>query len=210
MNKTASVLAIAGTLTFLGAGAAQAAPVSTPAYVPSQGGAVSDGTVTPGATVTFTGVDGFFGPFETITITVDRSNGRPGGPGFSPRGAGTARNGLIVLNAVVLTETVKADAKGNFSYSVKLQEEGVYTLTASNAAGKSLTQTVVVESASTAGGTTTGTTGGTTGGTTTTKGGLANTGIDSAMVLWGAAGIGALGLGAGSIVVSRRRAGAGA
>ncbi|OUM40867.1 LPXTG cell wall anchor domain-containing protein [Arthrobacter sedimenti] len=203
MNKTASVLAIAGTLTFLGAGAAQAAPVSTPAYVPSQGGAVSDGTVTPGATVTFTGVDGFFGPFETITITVDRSNGRPGGPGFSPQGAGTARGGLIVLNAVVLTEQVKADANGNFSYSVKLQEEGVYTLTASNASGKSLTQTVVVDAANAVDGTT-----GTTGGTTTTKGGLANTGIDSGMLLWGAAGIGALGLGAGSIVVSRRRAGA--
>lgn len=44
--------------------------------------------------------------------------------------------------------------------------------------------------------------------TTATKGGLANTGVETSMFLWGAAGIGALGLGAGSIVVARRRAGA--
>ncbi|RJT80917.1 LPXTG cell wall anchor domain-containing protein [Arthrobacter cheniae] len=206
MNKSTSVLALAGTLAFLGAGAAQAAPASIPAYVPVQGGAVSDGTVTPGATVTFTGVDGFFGPFQTITITVDRSNGRPGGPGFSPRGgAGTARGGIIVLNAVVLTEQVKAGANGNFSTSVKLEEEGVYTLTASNAEGKSLSQTVVVDPANAVDGTTGGTSGGTSGGATSSVKGLANTGIDSAMLLWGAAGIGALGLGAGSIVVARRR-----
>ena len=201
MNKTASILAVAGTLAFLGAGAAQAGTVPTARYAPVESGAVSDGTIAPGEAVTFSGVNGFFAPGETLTITVDRTDATPSAAGFGAGGAAAARGGLIVLNAVVLTDTVKADANGNFSYTVKLAEEGVYTLTATNAAGKALTQTVVVDSANAVGGTT-----GTTGGTTASvKGGLANTGVDSAMLLWGAAGIGALGLGAGSIVVARRR-----
>jgi LPXTG-motif cell wall-anchored protein len=105
--------------------------------------------------------------------------------------------------AVVLTDTVTADAEGNFSWSFTPQEEGTYNLTATGReSGVSVTATVVVDAPeATVGGSTTGSTSGTTGS------GLANTGIDSAMLLWGAAGIGALGLGAGSIFVARRRAG---
>ncbi|MUK02258.1 hypothetical protein GM708_10170 [Vibrio cholerae] len=83
MNKTASVLAIAGTITLLGAGAAQAAPVSTPAYVTTPApGAVSDGTVAPGETVTFSSNEGLFQPGEIIDITVDRTDLTPSAAGF--------------------------------------------------------------------------------------------------------------------------------
>ncbi|MEC5200160.1 LPXTG-motif cell wall-anchored protein [Arthrobacter sp. PL16] len=201
MNKIASVLAVAGTLAFLGSGAAQAAPVSSLRYAPVESGTVSDGTIAPGESVVFGGVDGFFGPSELVTITVDRTDGTPSAAGFGAGGAAAARGGLIILNAVVLTDTVTTNGNGNFSYPVTLEDEGVYTLTATNAAGKSMSQTVVVDSANAVGGTT-----GTSGGSkSSVKGGLANTGMDSAMLLWGAAGIGALGLGAGSIVVARRR-----
>jgi LPXTG-motif cell wall-anchored protein len=223
MNKTASVLAIAGTLAFLGAGAAQAAPVSVPAYADNETEAtVSDGTIAPGESVVFASNEGIFTPGEIIDITVDRTDGTPAAAGFGAGGAAAARGGLIVLNAIVYTGTATADAAGNFSYTVQLEEEGVYTLAATGrTSGETVASQVVVDSANATGGTTDGTTGGTTdgatggttdgatGGTTdgtnAVKGGLANTGIDSAMLLWGAAGIGALGLGAGSIVVSRRR-----
>ncbi|MHA7239338.1 LPXTG cell wall anchor domain-containing protein [Arthrobacter sp. TMS1-12-1] len=202
MNKTASVLTIAGTIALLGAGAAQAAPVSTPAYVTGETGTVSDGTVAPGETVTFSSTDGLFEPGEAIRITVDRTAGTPSAAGFGPGGAASARGGLIVLNQIVLEKTINADANGNFSFDVQLTEEGDYTLTAAALDGSPVvTARVVVDSANAVGGTTAGTTGG----TSSSSNGLANTGVDSAMLLWGAAGIGALGLGAGSILVARRR-----
>ncbi|WP_026533093.1 LPXTG cell wall anchor domain-containing protein [Arthrobacter sp. H41] len=208
MNKTTSVLAVAGTLAFFGAGAAQAVgPVSTPAYVGDETSAtVSDATVAPGETVVFSSNEGVFTPGEIIDITVDFTAGEPSAAGFGPGGAAAARGGLIVLNAVVLTDSVKADANGNFSYSVELEEEGTYTLTATGrTSGETVTARVVVDSEYATAGTVTSANGGT---TTSANGKLANTGIDSAMLLWGAAGIGALGLGAGSIFVARRRAGA--
>ncbi|MDQ0734039.1 LPXTG cell wall anchor domain-containing protein [Arthrobacter agilis] len=203
MNKTASVLALAGTIALLGAGAAQAAPITN--YTTAPVGTVSDPAAAPGETVVFSGPAGYFTPGELLNITVDRTAGTPAAAGFGAGGAASARGGLIVLNAIVLTDTTKADANGGFSYSVKLTEEGTYTLSAAAADGTPaapITATVVVDTANAAGGTVAG---GTTGGTTSASNGLANTGIDSAMLLWGAAGIGALGLGAGSIVVARRR-----
>lgn len=51
MRKTASVLAIAGSITLLGAGAAQA--VTQTDYPASQTATVSDGTIAPGESITF-------------------------------------------------------------------------------------------------------------------------------------------------------------
>ncbi len=207
MRKTASVLAIAGTITLLGAGAATAAPVSTTITytAPGTAGTVSDAAVAPGETVTFSAPSGSFAANEAVTIVA------------------TAANGTTYSFAA------KAGADGSLSASIAIPAEGTYTLLATGAASKkTAVSSVNVDSdnavgavistnvgtitgtTGTTGGTTTGTTSGTTGttgGTTTAtgNGGLANTGIDSAMFLWGAAGIGALGLGAGSIVVARRR-----
>ena len=215
MRKTASILAIAGSITLLGAGAAQANTLNDARYGGADSATVSDGTIAPGEAVIFSVTGGVFDPNEAIRFTVDRTNATPSAAGFGAGGAASARGGLIVLNQIILDEVKYADGNGNFSTTVTLTEEGVYTLTAAAVDGSPapISQTVVVDSDyATSTGTTGGTTGtsggttGTTGGTTTaTKGGLANTGIDSAMGLWGAAGIGALGLGAGSIVVARRR-----
>lgn len=207
MKKAISAVFIAGALTLTGAGAAQAFEYPEEAVQ----GTVSDGTVAPGESVVFSSNEGLFTPGEIIDIAVDFVPGEPaaGGPAGGAGRVGAALGAPILPMAIVLTDTVTADAEGNFSYSVTLEEEGTYTLTATGReSGQTVSATVVVDApaAGVGGGSTTG--GTTTGGTTVTGGGLANTGIDSAMLLWGAAGIGALGLGAGSIFVARRRAGA--
>jgi LPXTG-motif cell wall-anchored protein len=218
MQKTISVLAIAGSIALLGASTAQAYP-APPA--PVTGDIIdNDGVVIAGETITFTG--GGFVNFGTINITIINNGSEPVGAGAGAGSVGAVRTGLIVLNQVVGNTTTKADANGNFAVPVELDAAGTYTLTATGldpqGNERSVSSTVTVQAAAaapidkgTTGGTTGSTTGGTTGDTSTsTRGGLANTGIDSAMFLWGAAGIGALGLGAGSIVVARRRTGAGA
>ncbi len=202
MKKPIAAVAIVGSLTFFGASAAQA-------YTPDEAPAtVSDGTVAPGETVVFSSNQGLFIAGEIIDITVDFVAGEPAASGAAGGAGrvGAALGGPILPMAVVLSDTVTADAEGNFSYSVTLKEEGAYNLSATGReSGQTVTSTVVVDApgAGVGGGTAnsgTGTTG-------STGSGLANTGIDSAMLLWGAAGIGALGLGAGSIFVARRRAG---
>ncbi|MDF9278724.1 LPXTG cell wall anchor domain-containing protein [Arthrobacter sp. EH-1B-1] len=204
MKKAIAAVAIAGSITFFGAGAAQA-------YTPdSAPGTVSDGTIVPGEAVVFSSSQGLFNAFEPIDIAVDFVAGEPAAAGAAGGAGrvGAALGGPILPMAIVLTDTVTADAEGNFSYSVTLKEEGTYTLTATGReSGVTVSSSVAVDApeATVGGGTT-----GTPGSTSTTGGGLANTGIDSAMLLWGAAGVGALGLGAGSIFVARRRATAGA
>ncbi|WP_247828489.1 hypothetical protein [Arthrobacter antioxidans] len=155
MNRTASVLAVVGTIALLGAGAAQAAPL-TDSYVTGKTVTVNDGTST--------------------------------------------RSGLVVLDQTVLDEAIGAD--GDFCYDVQRTEDGVYTLTAA-ALDRSpvVSSRVVVDSVDAAGGAT-----GTTDASTSASEGPATTGLDSAVILWGASGIVALGLGAGNIVVTRRRA----
>ena len=205
MQKTVSILAIAGSLAFLGAGAAQAGEYPAP-VVP---GTVSDSSVVAGETVIFSGT-GFI-PGEEIVVTVDFTAGDPAAAGGGAGRAAAVRTGVIVLNQIIGTYETTAAADGSFAIPLELNEEGTYTLTARGVeSGFEVVSVVTVDAAApVAGGNTDGgTTGGTTtgSGTTGVRGGLANTGIDSTMVLWGAAGLGALGLGAGSIVVARRRA----
>lgn len=205
MKKAIAAVTIVGSLTFFGTGSAQALTYDpTPAP-----GTVADGTVAPGEEVVFSSNEGLFTPGETIDITADSVEGEPVASGIAGGAGrfGATLVGPILPMVIVHSGTATADASGNFSYSLALPEEGTYTLTATGrSSGASVSATVVVAAV---GGTTTG---GTTTGSGTavnaTGGGLANTGIDSAMLLWGAAGIGALGLGAGSIFVARRRAGA--
>ncbi len=195
MQKTISILAVAGSIAFLGAGAAQAGEYPAP-VAPGQG-TVSDSSVAAGDSVVFSGA-GFI-PGEQIDITVDFTAGDPAAAGAGAGRVGAVRSGVIVLNQVVDTFQTTAAADGSFQFNLTLEEEGTYTLTARGVeSGRTVVSVVTVAAAAPVAD-------GTTGGST---GGLANTGIDSAMFLWGAAGIGALGLGAGSIVVARRRSGA--
>ncbi|MBO0896446.1 peptidase [Arthrobacter sunyaminii] len=180
MKKTASALVLAGSLTFFGAGAANAVQ-NYPAPTP---GGVSDNTVAPGATVTFSG-SGFI-PGEAIRVDVDYSNT----PVIVP---GSGVNSVIILSELINTFTTNSDAQGEFSTAITLGEAGTYTLTATGLeSGKVVTSVVEVDPAF--------------GDDNDAKDdGLADTGADSAMLLWGAAGIVAVGAGVASVAVARRR-----
>ncbi|WP_104161725.1 peptidase [Arthrobacter sp. ZGTC212] len=184
MKKTTSALILAGSLAFLGAGAANAVD-SYPA--PATGG-VNDTTVAPGATVTFSGAG--FAPGESIRVDVDYSNT----PVTIP---GTGVNGPIIMAQIVNSFETKADANGSFSTNVTLGEAGTYTLTATGLeSGHVVTAEVFVDPAFAEDGA---------GSTGSGEGDLADTGADSGLLLWGAAGVLALGAGVGSVALARRK-----
>ncbi|KAD3515254.1 LPXTG cell wall anchor domain-containing protein [Arthrobacter yangruifuii] len=196
MKKTVSALVLAGSLAFVGAGAANAVS-SYPAPVT---GSVSATIVTPGATIVFSGA-GFTGG-EQIRIDVTYAN--------DPQiVAGTGISSPIILAQLVGTNTVVANPDGSFSADVTLGDApGTYTLTATGlTSGHQVTAAVVVDPAA-AGGAGTGSGAGTgvgTGTNASADNGLANTGADSAMMLWGAAGVLALGAGVATVTVARRK-----
>lgn len=164
-----------------------------PAPVPAV--TVSDGTVTPGEPFTFSG-NGFT-PGELINITA--TNETPAASGFAGGGnggrAGAAVGAILPLERQTLTAT--ADAQGQFSQQIVLNETGTYTVTATGAQSKrtqSATVTVVdpalaEEDASGGAGAN-----------------LADTGADASLLAWGAAGVLALGVGAASVIIVRRKA----
>ncbi|MBP3037166.1 LPXTG cell wall anchor domain-containing protein [Arthrobacter sp. zg-ZUI100] len=193
MKKTASALVLAGALTFFGAGAANA--VNAPYPAPPVPGGVSNGSPVAGVEFTFSGT-GFL-PGTTITITITFNGPTPQAAGAAGAGrVGTSVGGPIILSQALPPVTTTADANGNFAYPVTLTEAGTYTLTATgldpqgNTRTVSSTVTVAAAEGSEAG---------------AEEGGLANTGADSAMLLWGAAGVVALGAGVASVVVARRK-----
>ena len=196
MKKTASALLLAGALTFTGAGAATALDN----YAPSPVGGVNDSTVAPGEAVVFSGTG--FEPGEDILVTVTYTNNAAAVPG-----AGV--NGVIIFNQQVNSFTTQANANGEFSVPVTLGEAGTYTLTATGlTSGKTITSAVEVDPAYAGGGTAPGT--GTTpgagaGSDASADGGLADTGADTGLLLWGAAGVLALGAGVASVAVARRK-----
>ena len=193
MKKAASALVLTGALTFLGAGAASA-------YVPTPPPATSVGSVVvaPGGTVTvpFTG----FAPNEQVIFTLVGENGAgaalaSGGAGINGVAAGVS--GLIILNQPVMEQTLAADATGAVSIDVKVPTEpGTYTLTGvGQTSGNIVTATIVVDAALA----------GADGNNAAAGNGLADTGADSTMLLWGAAGALALGAGIVSITVAQRK-----
>lgn len=196
MKKTLAILAITAALTAAGATAAQA-------YVTPETATVSDPVVAPGETFIFsgTGMNGGEG--------VDITGSNEAGPSALGTGGGigsaSVPSRVIILSAVVNLSTT-ADASGRFSVPVTLTEPGTYTLTATGAVSGTQVSAVVTVVASgdpdagaglpNSGGTGLANTGGTP---------LANTGADASLLLWGAAGIGALGLGAAGVIITRRR-----
>ena len=201
MKKTLASLALAGILTFsAGAVAAQAAP-----NYPAEGSAtVSDTTVVPGQAVTFAGSG--FAPGETIDVTVTQTSAVAGGAIGSLGGGVSMSKPLIIKPAAPATFTTTATAAGTFSVPVSLDLKGTYTLTATGRiSGNTVSQVVKVVTSLDAGNGT-----GIPAGTGNNvadgdKGGLANTGIDTGVLVWSVVGAGALAAGVGTVVVSRRR-----
>jgi LPXTG-motif cell wall-anchored protein len=216
MKKTLSALAIAGSLTFFGAGAAQAVITDDTYNAPEVTVGVSDATVAPGEAFIFSG-SGFLANSDIAITASNEQAGAAGIGGGAGLGGslGAGITGVIVPAAVVTTETT-ADAEGNFAVELTLQEEGVYTLTAAGtgADGEPLTveQTVTVgdgvsddENGSVAGGTGTDDNSAANQEAVANGDRLADTGLESGALLWGAAGVLALGAGATAVVVARRK-----
>lgn len=191
MKKSLAALAIAGSIALIGA-----APAMATTYPPlPPNAAVSDGVVGPGETFIFRG-QGFLAG-ETLTIRVT-----PGNPPAAS-GANIAGSRAVAARISVVTEaqTLKAtaDANGAVEVPVAINEPGTYLVTATgDTSGITVGPVTVTVAASLAntGGAPLANTGGTP---------LANTGADASLLLWGAAGVGALGLGAAGVIVARRK-----
>lgn len=198
MKKSLATIALAGSIAMAGAVPAVAANYPAP---PPQA-AVSDGTVGPGETFVFSGRGFLAGERLVITVT---PGARPASTGASiaggPGGRGRSVPGKIAMAPQTFETT--ADANGAFAFPLSISEPGVYTLTATGqTSGVSASAMVTVVGAATGADLA-----GTGGQSLANTGGesLANTGTDASLLLWGAAGIAALGLGAGGVIVSRRR-----
>ncbi|MET4003010.1 LPXTG-motif cell wall-anchored protein [Arthrobacter sp. UYCu511] len=201
MKKTLISLALAGVLTLsVGSVAAQAAPSdSYPAGPPSSN--VSTGTVVPGEAVIFAGSG--FKPGEIIDITVVQTSPVAGGALGSMGGGVSASVPMIIKPAAPAPTTTTADANGGFSTAITLDQTGTYTLTATGReSGVTVSQVVkvVADNGAGAGGNGSGNDA-----AGNNDGGLASTGIDSSVLIWSLVGVGALGAGVGTVVVSRRR-----
>lgn len=190
MKKTLAAFALAGSIALIGSAPAMAA---TYPPLPPQA-AVSDGVVGPGETFIFRGQGFLAGESLTIRVT-------PGNPPAAS-GANVAGSRAVAARISVVTEaqTLKAtaDANGAFAVPVAINEPGTYILTATgDTSGITVGPVTVTVAASLAntGGAPLANTGGTP---------LANTGTDASLLLWGAAGVGALGLGAAGVIVARR------
>jgi LPXTG-motif cell wall-anchored protein len=192
MKKTLAALALAGSIALVGSAPAMAQGLY-PALPPAA--SVSDGTVAPGETFTFTG-QGFLAG-ETVTITVTLVTGGAANAG------GAAVSAKIPVFQAPQTLTATADAAGKISVPLALNEAGTYQITATgNTSGVTVGPVTVVVAAalSNPGGNAAGS------GNANSGAGLAATGADSGLVLWTLVGAGALAAGATSVVVVRRRA----
>ncbi|WP_336711223.1 LPXTG cell wall anchor domain-containing protein [Arthrobacter sp. USHLN218] len=214
MKKTLTALAIAGSLTFLGAGAAQAADANYPAAPVVV--TVDDSVVNIGQVFIFAGSG--FDPNEPINIAVtliDEPNAAGAASGLGAGGGlAAAVGGFIAPATVVDGFGVQADEDGNFSTEISLDAPGTYRITAEGQeSGLTRSITVDVVAASAAGGPDADGIDGGAGGTGNTGDedavangdSLANTGLESSALLWGGAGVLALGAGAAAVVVSRRK-----
>jgi LPXTG-motif cell wall-anchored protein len=192
MKKSLAALALAGSIALVGAVPAIA---NTPYPAPSTPGTVSDGTVAPGETFTFSGSGFLAGEAITVTVTLTRAPQAIGGS-FSG-GASMAVPAKINLPLAPQSFATTADANGNFAFPVSISEAGTYTLTATGAvSGNTVTSSVTVAGATV----------GTGVATSGSASELADTGANSSMLLWSLVGAGALAAGATSVVVVRRRA----
>ena len=187
MKKALAALALAGSIALIGAAPSMAA--NYPPLPPQA--AVSDGTVGPGEDFVFRGQGMHAGEPLTISVT---PGAQPAATGASISGGNRTVSGKITLPMATQTFSTVADAQGRFSITLSIDTPGTYALTATgNTSGITVgpvSVTVVGAAAPLA-----------------DAGGapLANTGTDASLLLWGAAGIGALGLGAGAVIVNRRR-----
>lgn len=182
MKKILASLALAGSIALMGSAPAMAA--TYPPLPPSA--TVSDATVVAGEEFIFS-AQGFL-PGETVTITVTLTTTGAANTG------GTALSTKIPVFQAPQTLSAVADSEGKIAVPMTINEPGTYAITATgNTSGVVVGPVYVTVVAALAN-------------TGTNAGGapLANTGADASLLLWGAAGVGALGLGAAGVILARR------
>jgi LPXTG-motif cell wall-anchored protein len=186
MKKTFAVIALAGSIALIGAAPSMAG--NYPPLPPQA--AVSDGTVGPGEDFVFSGQGFLAGEPLTITVT---PGANPAATGASIAGGSQTVSGKITLPMATQTFSTVADAQGKFAFTMEITKPGMYSLRATgNTSGVTVgpvTVQVLPEAAI----------------NNLASAELADTGTDASLLLWGAAGIGALGLGAAGVMVARRR-----
>ncbi|MFQ4147861.1 LPXTG cell wall anchor domain-containing protein [Arthrobacter sp. LAPM80] len=206
MKKTLAGIALAGILTMsAGTMAAQAAP-SDPYPAGAPASTVSTGTLTPGEALDFNG-SGFI-PGESIDITIVQTSTVAGGALGSMGGGISASVPIIIKPASTHNHTVTADANGAFATSISMDQTGTYTLAATGrTSGVTVSQVVKVVTSNGAGAGGNGSNAGSNNGNNAagSNDGLASTGLDASVLVWSLVGVGALGAGVGTVVVSRRR-----
>lgn len=184
MKKSLAALALAGSFALVGSGTAVAAT-----YPPQPSCAVvSTATVAAGVSFTFSGQ--CMAPNETVTVSVTLA-----GTTAVPVGS---RSVPSVINVAAAPQTLKgaADEQGRFSLPITIHEAGNYSLLAtgdsSGAKAGPISITVVspVENVNAP---------------QIASPDLADTGADSALILWTMTGAGALLVGASSVALVRRR-----
>lgn len=195
MKKVLAVLALAGSMAFLGAAPALAYPASEPAVT------TDDGAVAPGETFTISG--GGMNPGEPVDATVTEE-------GTAPAAGSQSVATKINVFLAPATFSTTANADGRFSLPITINESGTYSIVAKGRISGTTVGPVTVqvdprftEAGAGSAVVPAGNSGNAGSGA---AGGLANTGADSGLVLWTLVGAGALAAGAASVIVVRRRA----
>ncbi|MGP4031789.1 LPXTG cell wall anchor domain-containing protein [Pseudarthrobacter sp. 1C304] len=192
MKKTLAAITLAGSMALIGAVPAMAVNTTYPA--PPANAAVSDGTVGPGEQFVFRGKGFKAGEGLVIKVT---PGGRPASTGASVNGRGMSVTGKITLPLAPQEFSSSANANGEFSFPVSINDTGVYTLTATGMeSGVTASASVTVQGAAINGASN----------ANASANGLADTGADSNLMIWSLVGAGALAAGVTSVVVVRRRA----
>ncbi|MBW4094359.1 MAG: LPXTG cell wall anchor domain-containing protein, partial [Acidobacteria bacterium] len=155
--------------------------------------------VTPGGS--FLLIASGFDPGEIVFIQIIQTSVLAAGQTGSNGGLTMGHPGVAPAVVAPTSITTTASSTGTISVPVPLSQTGTYTITATGQTSGA-TSSIVVKAAATA------PAGTVNSGTTTNSAsgsGLANTGVDSSMIVWSAVGGAALLAGVGTVVVSRRR-----
>lgn len=208
MKKSIAALALAGTIALTGSTPAMA-DHEAPTYPGgATQGTVSDATVAPGETFTFSGTGFEAGEAILITVTPLNATAPQAFGGGLAGGASMAVPAKLDVVLAPQTFTTTANSAGAFSFPLTISQPGTYRLTAEGLTSGHTVSSVVTVIGPRGGGRGLSNTSDNAGAGLANTGsgaGLANTGADSSLVLWSLVGGGALVAGAASVVVVRRR-----
>lgn len=187
MKKILAILAIASSIALTGAAPALAYPAS------ELDAGVDDSAVAPGEPFTFSGSG--MTANEPVDVAVTETDSAA--PAAGTQSVGSKINIFLAPQ----TFSTKANPLGEFSIQLSIAESGRYAITGTGRISGTTVGPVFVDVDPSFA------EGGAAVPVNNTAAGapLANTGADASLLLWGAAGVGAMGLGAAGVIVSHRK-----